>query len=269
MGRRNTITYVGPHKNAAMCGTARSMQKNLIMPGFKNAYAHSHDVSSILCGWYALGQLTKQILMSKITAGWYLALQTGIMECLTSGIASCFDMYLNTEMMAKASVEWIPECTRQRNNDFPLHWRKWRQILIPTTNMMSWSGIVWISCRIHLFEELLKDCRAVTALQGSCICSYVRNRTGSGRVCTTVELHLQLIWIPWAYLNMGRWISYWFTDEIELFRRKGLTAVTNPDPTQNLQAASPALRHFETRVNSIGTDGPASNNCLDYVPEMF
>ena len=44
------------------------------------------------------------------------------------------------------------------------------------------------------------------------------------------ELHLQLIWIPWAYLNMGAVdiIAFGLLDEeIELFRRKGLTAVTN------------------------------------------
>ena len=107
----NTITYVGPHKE---CGNVWDREidaeKNLIMPGFKNAHTHtamtflrSYADDMPLQDW-----LTKQIfpMEAKLQPDdIYWLSKLGIMEYLTSGITSCFDMYLNTEMMAKASVE--------------------------------------------------------------------------------------------------------------------------------------------------------------------
>ena len=59
--------------------------------------------------------------------------------------------------------------------------------------------------------------------------------------------------------------------DFEIFHDKGLTAVTNP--ASNLKLASgiaPIQRYLDEGIAlAIGTDGPASNNCLDMFREMF
>lgn len=166
------------------------------MPGFKNAHTHtamtflrSYADDMPLQDW-----LTKQIfpMEAKLQPDdIYWLSKLGIMEYLTSGITSCFDMYLNTEMMAKASVECgFRSVLVSGINDFS---SSLEEVEADFNTYNQYDELIRYCLGFHAeytcSEELLKDCRAVTALQGSCICSYVRNRTGSGRVCTA----------PWNY----------------------------------------------------------------------
>ena len=59
--------------------------------------------------------------------------------------------------------------------------------------------------------------------------------------------------------------------DFEIFKKRGLTAVTNP--ASNLKLASgicPVKRFVDEGISmAIGTDGPASNNCLNMFREIF
>src|SRR5699024_11103802 len=59
--------------------------------------------------------------------------------------------------------------------------------------------------------------------------------------------------------------------DFEIFKKRGLTAVTCP--ASNLKLASgiaPLKRFVDEGISlAIGTDGPASNNSLDMFKEMF
>jgi 5-methylthioadenosine/S-adenosylhomocysteine deaminase len=70
----------------------------------------------------------------------------------------------------------------------------------------------------------------------------------------------------------GGYHCVWLDDgDIEIFKKRGLYAVTNP--ASNLKLASgiaPIHRFLQEGIPvAIGTDGPASNNCLDMFREMF
>jgi 5-methylthioadenosine/S-adenosylhomocysteine deaminase len=70
----------------------------------------------------------------------------------------------------------------------------------------------------------------------------------------------------------GGYHCVWLSDEdMDIFEGRGLTAVTNP--ASNLKLASgiaPTVKLLGRGINlAIGTDGPASNNCLDMFREMF
>ena len=70
----------------------------------------------------------------------------------------------------------------------------------------------------------------------------------------------------------GGYHCVWMEDaDFEIFKKRGLTAVTNP--ASNLKLASgiaPIGRYLSEGIPvAIGTDGPASNNCLDMFREMF
>ena len=60
-------------------------------------------------------------------------------------------------------------------------------------------------------------------------------------------------------------------EDISVFKEKNLSIVTNP--ASNLKLASgiaPITKYAKKGINiAIGTDGPASNNCLDMFREMF
>ncbi len=58
---------------------------------------------------------------------------------------------------------------------------------------------------------------------------------------------------------------------MEIFRRRGLHVVTNPGSNTKLASGiAPISAYLEKGINvAIGTDGPASNNCLDMFREMF
>ena len=59
--------------------------------------------------------------------------------------------------------------------------------------------------------------------------------------------------------------------DLEIFRRRGLWMVTNPGSNVKLASGiAPLQKMLDAGVNlALGTDGPASNNCLDFFREMF
>lgn len=75
----------------------------------------------------------------------------------------------------------------------------------------------------------------------------------------------------YRYGGGGYHCIYFDEKDFEIFKKRGLTAVTNP--SSNLKLASgiaPIARFLQEEIPvAIGTDGPASNNCLDMFREMF
>ena len=60
-------------------------------------------------------------------------------------------------------------------------------------------------------------------------------------------------------------------EDLDIYKEKGLWAVTNPSSNLKLASGIAPLTHMLDKGISlaIGTDGPASNNCLDMFREMF
>lgn len=279
----NTITYVGPHKE---CGNVWDREidaeKNLIMPGFKNAHTHtamtflrSYADDMPLQDW-----LTKQIfpMEAKLQPDdIYWLSKLGIMEYLTSGITSCFDMYLNTEMMAKASVECgFRSVLVSGINDF---FSSLEEVEADFNTYNQYDELIRYCLGFHAeytcSEELLKKIAELSQRYKAPVFAHMSETEREVAEC--VQRHGTT---PAAYLDSlglfehggGGYHCIWFTDEeIELFRRKGLTAVTNPGSNTKLASGIANTTAFlKHGVNmAIGTDGPASNNCLDMFREMF
>ena len=279
----NTITYVGPHKE---CGNVWDREidaeKNLIMPGFKNAHTHtamtflrSYADDMPLQDW-----LTKQIfpMEAKLQPDdIYWLSKLGIMEYLTSGITSCFDMYLNTEMMAKASVECgFRSVLVSGINDFS---SSLEEVEADFNTYNQYDELIRYCLGFHAeytcSEELLKKIAELSQRYKAPVFAHMSETEREVAEC--VQRHGTT---PAAYLDSlglfehggGGYHCIWFTDEeIELFRRKGLTAVTNPGSNTKLASGIANTTAFlKHGVNmAIGTDGPASNNCLDMFREMF
>lgn len=70
----------------------------------------------------------------------------------------------------------------------------------------------------------------------------------------------------------GVYHGVWMTpEEIKLFKEKGISVITNPASNMKLASGiAPVSDFLKAGLNvAIGTDGPASNNCLDMFREMF
>ena len=64
---------------------------------------------------------------------------------------------------------------------------------------------------------------------------------------------------------------YLTEEDMDIFKKHDLSVVTNPASNMKLASGiAPIARLMERGINlAIGTDGPASNNCLDMFREMF
>ncbi|MGN0344147.1 MAG: amidohydrolase family protein [Lachnospiraceae bacterium] len=254
----------------------------LILSGFKNAHTHtamtflrSFADDLPLQSWLFDQVFPREGQLTEDDCYWLNIL--GIMEYLTSGITSNFDMYFFPPVDAKASAD-----TGFRT--------------VQTSGLNNFGGTV------ELMEENYHIVNEMSDLT-SFIVGFHAEYTTSMELMEGVAKLAQKLKSPIFLHNsetkteveecIGRWGAtptqlteklgmyeyggggyhcVWMDDaDFEIFKKRGLTAVTNP--ASNLKLASgiaPISRYLSEGIPvAIGTDGPASNNCLDMFREMF
>ena len=254
----------------------------LILSGFKNAHTHtamtflrSFADDLPLQSWLFDQVFPREGQLTEDDCYWLNIL--GIMEYLTSGITSNFDMYFFPPVDAKASAD-----TGFRT--------------VQTSGLNNFGGTV------ELMEENYHIVNEMSDLT-SFIVGFHAEYTTSMELMEGVAKLAQKLKSPVFMHNsetkseveecIGRWSKtptqltedlgmyeyggggyhcVWMDDkDFEIFKKRGLTAVTNP--ASNLKLASgiaPISRYLSEGISvAIGTDGPASNNCLDMFREMF
>jgi 5-methylthioadenosine/S-adenosylhomocysteine deaminase len=258
------------------------LKGNLVLPGFKNA--HTHSAMTFLRSFaddLPLSEwLNKQVfpMEAKLTEDdIYTLSKLGIMEYLTSGITANFDMYVNSDAIAQASVDLgfrtvivsglnnfvhslkgLEECYNKYNHFHPLISYQLGFHAEYTTNEALLRGVAELAHKYqapvftHNSETLseVEDCKA---------------RTGM-----TPTAYLDSLGM-FDYGGGGYHCVYFDENDIRVFKEKDMSVITNP--ASNLKLASgiaPVKRYLDEGINvAIGTDGPASNNCLDMFREMF
>lgn len=258
------------------------LQGNLILPGFKNAHTHSamtflrsYADDLPLSDW-----LHKQVfpMEAKLTEDdIYLLSKLGIMEYLTSGITANFDMYVNSDAIAQASVDLgfrtvivsglnnfvhslkgLEDCFNKYNHFHPLISYKLGFHAEYTTNEDLLKGVAELA---HKYQAPVFTHNSETETEvADC-----KSRTGM-----TPTAYLDSLGI-FDYGGGGYHCVYFDENDIRIFKEKNMSVITNP--ASNLKLASgiaPIKRYLDEGLNlAIGTDGPASNNCLDMFREMF
>ncbi len=254
----------------------------VIMPGFKNAHTHSAMtfLRSFADDMPLKDWLYNQIFPreAKLMPGDIRHLcKLGIMEYLTSGITANFDMYLNPMEIAEASAECGFRTVQTSGlNDFTRSlslleedYRIVNEMSELTTFLLGFHGEY--TTRRALMEgvaKLAEKLKSPVWLHNSETEKEVKECRGRyGMTPTQITEALGM----YAYGGGGYHCIYFEEKDFEIFRNRGLTAVTNP--SSNLKLASgtaPTARFLEEGISmAIGTDGPASNNALDMFREMF
>ncbi len=282
----NKIAYIGDgkekDKRAILWDREIDAEGNVLMSGFKNAHTHtamtflrSYADDLPLQEW-----LNRQVFPNeaKLTQeDIYHLCKLGIMEYLTSGITSNFDMYFAPLPGARASVDCgFRTVFTSGLNDFCQSLEEVEELYYKIREMSDLTGFLMgfhaeYTTSLKLMEGLASLAEKVKSpvwLHNSETASEVadcKKRYGKTPTELTEDLGM------YRYGGGGYHCIYLEEKDFEIFKNRGLTAVTNP--ASNLKLASgiaPVNRFLKEGINvAVGTDGPASNNCLDMFREMF
>lgn len=200
-----------------------------------------------------------------------------ILEYLTSGITSNFDMYLTPDTIAQASVEMGFRTVMVGGvNDFSQSVKdleKWYKQYNHFHELIRFE--LGFHAEYTTSEKLLRE---ISELANECqapVYTHMAETDDETKGC--VERHGKT---PAAYLDSLGMFNYggggyhcvWMNNEdLEIFRQRGMSVVTNPGSNTKLASGiAPIQKMIDMGINvAIGTDGPASNNCLDMFREMF
>lgn len=279
----NRITHVGPGEDRPVSWDREiDVRGNLLMPGFKNA--HTHSAMTFLRSkaddlpldeW-----LNKQVfpLEAKLVGeDVYHLSKLAIMEYLTSGITANFDMYFFPEMIAKASVDCgFRTVLVSGLNNFNFSIPELEESFVTFNHYHELiSYCLGFHAEYTTSEELLKGVAALAEKYQAPV--YTHNSETRLEVEQCIERHGMT---PTAYLDSlgmfrygggGYHCVYMSEEDLEIFRKRQMTIVTNPGSNTKLASGIADIsRMIELGIPvAIGTDGPASNNCLDMFREMF
>ena len=287
----NTICYIG--NGSDMAETMKKeeisawereidVKGNLLLPGFKNAHAHtymtflrSYADDLPLQEWLYQMCFPKE---DKLTTENIRPLEVlGIMEYLTSGITTSFDMCYFPPVYAQVAAQCGFRAVQVSGvNSFggsaavvEENYLKVNETSDLTSFMIGFHAEY--TTKMELMEEIAKlaeKYKSPVFLHNSETQNEVKEcleRYGKTPTQLTDELGM------YQYGGGGFHCVYFDDRDYEIFKKKNLTAVTCP--ASNLKLASgiaPVKRFVDEGINvAIGTDGPASNNCLDMFREMF
>ena len=285
----DSISYIGDGKelrnqkeDAVIFDREIDVEGNLLMPGFKDA--HTHSAMTFLRSYaddLPLQEwLEKQVFPNeaKLTKEdvYYLAI-LGIMEYLTSGITSNFDMYNFPRSIAKASKDTgFRTVFCSGLNNFVSNLEELREDY-NVINAMSplTSFLPGIHAEYTTNQKLMEGLAKLAQELKTPVWMHNAETKKEVEECkarygmTPTELTEALGFYEYGG---GGYHCIWFTEhDFELFQKHDMTVVTNP--ASNLKLASgicPVKKFLDYGINvAIGTDGPASNNCLDMFREMF
>lgn len=254
----------------------------LLLSGFKNAHTHtamtflrSYADDLPLQSWLTEQIFPREEQLTEDDVYWLNIL--GIMEYLTSGITSNFDMYFFPPMNAKATVDTgfrTVQTSGLNNYGGTVELMEENYHIVNEMSDLT-SFIVGFHAEYTTSMELMEGVAGLAQKLKSPVFLHNAETRLEVKECkgrygkTPTQLTEALGMYEYGG---GGYHCVWMEDaDFEIFKKRGLTAVTNP--ASNLKLASgiaPICRYLSEGIPvAIGTDGPASNNCLDMFREMF
>lgn len=256
---------------------------NLLMPGFKDAHTHSAmTLMRSLADEMPLQEwLETKIfpLEAKLTAeDIYEFTRLAILEYVSSGITSVFDMYIMPDAVARACRDMgmrlvlvsglnnFTSSIEQTEAEF----LKWNQKQNPLITYKLGCHAEYTCSR-----EILEQLAALAKKYKAPVYMHMSETETEVREC--VERYKMT---PPALMNSLGMFDYGggiyhgvhlTQEDMSLLKEKGVFVVTNPASNAKLASGMAPIKdllQMEISV-AIGTDGASSNNCLDMFREMF
>ncbi len=259
---------------------------NLLMPGFKNCHAHgpmtflrSFADDLPLQEWLNTMIFPAEAKLKDEDI--YTLMQLAVLEYIKSGITTSFEMYFYPEMIAKACIDMgyrvvisgtvfgdeqgVDEVVATLEKDY----KTFHQCHSLVDYRLGFHSEY--SCCRKLLEAIADLSRRYKAPV------YMHNSETEIEVQECIKRHgmtpIQLMNEVGLFEYGGAGHHVLYTDDVDraIIKEKGLYVVTNP--SSNLKLASgiaPIKEYMEQGIPiAIGTDGPASNNSLNFFKEMY
>ncbi len=255
---------------------------NLLMPGFKNAHTHSamtflrsytDDVP--LQQWLNEKVFPMEAKLSKEDI--YEFTRLAILEYLTSGITSIFEMYLTPDTIAEACLDMGMRCvlTSGLNNfsssieQVEEEYLKWNK----KNSLISYQ--LGFHAEYTCSKELLYQVSQLAHKYRAPVYTHLAETKREVEECKarygmTPTVFLDTMGI-FEFGGGGYHCVHLTPEDMEILRRRRMYVVTNPASNLKLASGIAPVAELDRRKIpvAIGTDGPASNNCLDMFREMF
>ena len=278
------IALVGDPDGAELPAFDREVdcEGNLLLPGFKNAHTHSAMTflrsfadDKPLHQWLHEDCFPMEAHLTERDV--YDLTQLAVLEYVSGGITAAFDMYKFVEKIAECAIDCcfrIVLCgaindyggTKQSlraehdavNGKHPLVSHKLGFHAEYTTSEALLRDVADLA---HEYREPVFTHISETAAEvEDCI-----SRTGMSPVAYLDSLDL------FRYGGGGFHLVFPMQGDIEIMKARNLYVCTNAGSNVKLSSGiAPIETYYEAGVPvAIGTDGAASNNCLDFFREMF
>ncbi len=258
---------------------------NLLMPGFKDAHTHS---GMTLLRSYADDMplqewLTQQIfpVEAKLDGEMiYHLTKLAILEYLTSGITAVFDMYLTPETTADACVDMGMRCVQVSGVSGMSDFEKGVALTEERYNKLNnnhplTSYMLGFHAEYTCAKELLMQIAGLSHKYKAPIYTHISETATEVEECKkrygmTPPVFFDSLGL-FDYGGGGYHCVHMTEEDMEVFKKHNLSVVTNPGSNTKLASGiAPISEYLKKGINvAIGTDGPASNNCLDMFREMF
>ena len=277
------IVYVGPAR-AELPAFQRQidLKGDLLMPGFKDAHTHT---AMVFLRSYADDMPLQEWLYDKVfphearltPEAIYTFTRLGILEYLSSGITASFDMYYHNEAYAKANVDsGFRTVICSAMNDFDADPTNIEREYLRFNDYHE-----LVSYRLGIHAEYTTSQQRMEYMASLAEKYQVPCYMHCAETKSEVEGCLERYGLTppqlldrmglFRYGGGGFHCTWMNEEDIALFARKGIYAITNP--ASNLKLASgiaPVDKMLSAGVPmAIGTDGAASNNALDMFREMY
>ena len=280
----NRIAYIGKDASAfAPFDRVIDCHKNLLMPGFKNAHAHSAMVflrskadDLTLQDW-----LFKVIFPREdklIGSDIYHLNKVAYLEYLSGGITACFDHYYYPLEAAKAA-----EDVGFRTLLLATYDQKYTRGEALYRNFHHYNdvkdGLVRYTIGFH--AEYTTDANllmgTIETLRMLKCPFYTHISETEKEVKECVDRHgktpVQYLYDNglFNYGGGGFHCIYLTPEEVKIFKEHNLSVISCPASNAKLASGiAPLTYYLDNGINiALGTDGPASNNSLDMFKEMY
>ncbi len=280
------IAFVGTPDDEMLKSTAFEreidLEGNLLMPSFKNAHTHSAMtfLRSFADDMPLQDWLFKQVfpMEAKLTGdAVYWLTKLAILEYLTSGVTANFDMYFEHEDYVKAHIEsgfrtvLCGSVSGDKSNIQRLegYYNRFNDIDPLVSYRLGFHAEY--TADFELMEavgELANKYKAPVSVHNSETEKEVRECIEKyGKTPTELFDSLGI----YNYGGAGFHCVHFTENDMDIFKERNVYSVTCPGSNAKLASGiAPLCRMTEKGVHlAIGTDGPASNNCLDMFREMF
>lgn len=282
--QNDKILYVGEEKKDKDCIWDREIdcQGNLLMPGFKNAHAHSGMVVfRSLCDdlnlqdWLHNEIFPREAQMTGEDC--YELTRLANLEYLTSGITAAADMYLTPDTIAEACKDMGMRCVLVSGlNKFgpPIPVMEERfQNLNHKYDLVSFK--LGVHAEYTCSRELLEEVSEV--LHKYQVPFYVHMSETKTEVEECIQRYGKTpvaLFEELGLFDFGGSIYHGVhvtEEDMQILKRHKISVITNPASNAKLASGIAPIEDYLKHdiMVGIGTDGASSNNCLDMFREMF